>query len=248
MKILGVTQARIGSSRLPRKVLLTINEKTLLEYHLERAMQSKLVNKWIVATTDEPESNLICDIANKLQISSYKGSLNDVLDRFYQSVKNENPDYVVRVTSDCPLLDAALVDEVIQFCIDNKLEYFSYVFQEVYPDGLDVEVFRFKALEEAWNNATNAVDREHVTPYIRRNSEVIIPKSNIDKKYSELRITVDEISDFEVIQHLIQQLGANQPWKIYADYLFQNKKIKNINHSILRNEGYMKSKFNEIEL
>ena len=110
MKIIGVTQARIGSSRLPRKVLLTINDKTLLEYHLERAMQSKLVNKWIVATTDEPESDLICEIANKLKISSYKGSLNDVLDRFYQSVKNENPDYVVRVTSDCPLLDAALVD------------------------------------------------------------------------------------------------------------------------------------------
>ena len=123
MKIIGVTQARIGSSRLPRKVLLTINDKTLLEYHLERAMQSKLVNKWIVATTDEPESDLICDIANKLQISSYKGSLNDVLDRFYQSVKNENPDYVVRVTSDCPLLDATLVDEVVQFCIDNKLDY-----------------------------------------------------------------------------------------------------------------------------
>lgn len=248
VKIIGVTQARIGSSRLPRKVLLTINDKTLLEYHLERAMKSKFVNKWIVATTDEPESDLICEIATKLQISSYKGSLNDVLDRFYQSVKNENPDYVVRVTSDCPLLDATLVDEVVQFCIDNRLEYYSNVFQEVYPDGLDVEVFRFKALEEAWNKATNAVDREHVTPYIRRNSEVIIPKSNIDKKYSELRITVDEISDFEVIQHLIQQLGANQPWKIYGDYLLQNKEIQNINHSILRNEGYMKSKFNEIEL
>ncbi len=248
VKIIGVTQARIGSSRLPRKVLLTINDKTLLEYHLQRAMQSKLVNKWIVATTDEPESDLICDIATKLQISSYKGNLNDVLDRFYQSVKSENPDYVVRVTSDCPLLDATLLDEVVQFCIDNKLEYYSNVFQEVYPDGLDVEVFSIKALEEAWNNATNSVDREHVTPYIRRNSEVVIPKSNIDKKYSELRITVDEISDFEVIQHLIQQLGANQPWKIYADYLLQNKEIQNINHSILRNEGYMKSKFNEIEL
>lgn len=248
MKIIGVTQARIGSSRLQRKVLLTVNNKSLLEYHLERALQSKLVSKWIVATTNEKESDLICVIANKLQIKSYKGSLNDVLDRFYQSVKNENPDYVVRVTSDCPLLDAQLVDEVIQFCLDNKLDYYSNVLQEVYPDGLDVEVFSFKSLENAWKNATSVSDREHVTPFIRRNSELIFLKATLDKKYAELRITVDEISDFEVIQHLIQNLGSNQPWKIYADYLLKNSKIKNINHSIPRNEGYMKSKFNEIKL
>ncbi len=248
MKVIGVTQARIGSSRLPRKVLLTIDGKSLLEYHLLRAKKSKLVDKWIVATTDEPESDLICTIADTLKVDYYKGSLNDVLDRFYQSVKNGNPDYVVRVTSDCPLLDAELVDEVVQFCIENKLDYYSNIFQEVYPDGLDVEVFSFKALQDAWKNATAGVDREHVTPYIRRNTEVIVPKSSIDKKYSELRITVDEISDFEVIQHLIQHLGMNQPWKIYADYLLAHKEIQTINHAILRNEGYMKSKFNEIEL
>lgn len=248
MKVIGVTQARIGSSRLPRKVLMTINDKSLLEYHLERAMQSKLVEKWIVATTDELESDLICNIATKLQLSSYKGSLNDVLDRFYQSVKNEKADYVVRVTSDCPLLDATLVDEVVQYCIDNQLNYYSNVLQEVYPDGLDVEVFSFKALEEAWNKATTSVDREHVTPYIRRNNLLVLLESNLEKKYSELRITVDEITDFKVIQHLIEHLGANQRWNIYADYLLNHNEIKNINHSILRNEGYMKSKFNEIQL
>ena len=247
MKIIGVTQARIGSSRLPRKVLLKINDKSLLEYHLQRAMQSQKVNKWIVATTDESDSDLIVAIANQLQIQSYKGSLNDVLDRFYQSVKNENPDYVVRVTSDCPLLDAKLIDEVVQFCTENQLDYYSNVLQEVYPDGLDVEVFSFKALENAWQNATAVADREHVTPYIRRNSRVIVPQNTIDKKYSNLRITVDEPADFAVIQQLIVNLGANQPWKTYADYLLEHPEIKN-NNNILRNEGYMKSKFNEIEL
>ena len=248
VKIIGITQARIGSSRLPRKVLLTINDKTLLEYHLERASKSQLVNKWIVATTDEPDSDLICSIAEKLNIESFKGSLNDVLDRFYQSVKNQNPDYVVRVTADCPLIDAELIDEVVQFCLDNKLDYYSNTLQEVYPDGLDVEVFSFKVLEQAWQKAVSKADREHVTPYIRRNTNLVIPKTTIDKKYAELRITVDEIFDFEVIKHLIENLGSGKSWKIYADYLLENNNIKKINHSILRNEGYMKSKFNEIEL
>ena len=248
VRIIGITQARIGSSRLPRKVLLTINDKTLLEYHLERASKSQLVNKWIVATTDEPDSDLICSIAEKLNIESFKGSLNDVLDRFYQSVKNQNPDYVVRVTADCPLIDAELIDEVVQFCLENKLDYYSNTLQEVYPDGLDVEVFSFKVLEQAWQKAINKADREHVTPYIKKNVNLIIPKITIDKKYAELRITVDEIFDFEVIKYLIEKLGSDKSWKTYADYLSENIKIKKINHSILRNEGYMKSKFNEIEL
>lgn len=248
MKIIGVTQARISSSRLPRKVLLEIDGKPLLAYHLERAKKSNLVNKWIVATTDEPGSDLICEVASRLGVASYKGNLDDVLDRFYQSVKTENPDYVVRVTSDCPLLDADLVDEVIQFCTDNQLDYHSNVLQEVYPDGLDVEVFSFRALEDAWKNATATADREHVTPYIRRNVEVIVPKTGIDKKYSELRITVDEVSDFELIQQLIHHLGADKPWKTYADYLLQNPQIRHLNQAILRNEGYMKSKFSEIQL
>nr|WP_294937018.1 glutamate-1-semialdehyde 2,1-aminomutase [uncultured Flavobacterium sp.] len=248
MKIIGVTQARIGSTRLPGKVLLEVDGKSLLEYHLQRAKQSELVNEWIVATTDEKDSDLICDIAERLGVKSYKGSLNDVLDRFYQAVKDKNPDFVVRITSDCPLIDAELIDKTIQFCQDNELDYHSNQSQEAYPDGLDVEVFRFKALEEAWKFATATADREHVTPFIRRNTKMMMADEGIDKKYASLRITVDEASDFEVIQHLIGNLGAGLPWKSYADYLLQNKNIQDINHSIFRNEGYMKSKFEEIQL
>lgn len=248
MKIIGVTQARIGSSRLPGKVLLEIEEKPLLAYHLERVKQSKLVTDWVVATTEEQDSDMICAIAEKLNIDSYKGSLNDVLDRFYQAVQNKKPDYVVRVTSDCPLIDAELIDKTIQFCLDNQLEYHLNQSQEAYPDGLDVEVFSFNALEEAWKSATAVADREHVTPFIRRNAKMMLADEGIDKKYAALRITVDEASDFEVIQHLIQELGDKQPWKVYADYLLQHEEIQSINHSIFRNEGYMKSKFNEIQL
>lgn len=249
VKIVGITQARIGSSRLPKKVLLKIKDKTLLEYHLEHIKQSQFVNNWIVATTNEAESDAICDIATKVNLQFYKGSLNDVLDRFYQAVKDENADYVVRVTADCPLIDAHLIDETVQFCISNKLDYFSNVFEDKYPDGLDIEIFSFKMLEEAWEKATLQADREHVTPYIRRKVDLSQYANNsIDAKYSKIRITVDEALDFNVIEHLIEYLGANQSWKVYADYILDNPKIKEINGSIIRNQGYMKSKFEEIKL
>lgn len=248
MKIIGVTQARIGSSRLPGKVLKEIDGKTILEYHLERASKSKLVTQWKIATTQENESDAILKIGQKLNIEGYKGSLEDVLDRFYQTVKNDQPKYVVRITSDCPLIDANVIDETIDFCLKNKLEYHSNQTQNAYPDGLDVEIFTFSKLEEAWENATSNVDREHVTPYIRRTSIQKIDKFDLDKAYSTLRITVDEPSDFELISRLITRLGSELHWKVYADFILANEEVRKINNTILRNEGYMKSKFEEIQL
>lgn len=249
MVTIGITQARVGSSRLPQKVLLSVAGKTLLEYHLERAKKSKLVSKWIVATTNENGSDAIVNIAKDLEITSFKGSLNDVLDRFYESVKDQNADYVVRITSDCPLIDPDLIDETVQFCIDNKLEYYSNQANEEFPDGLDVEVFTFASLENAWKNAAEKADREHVTPYIRRNHSNNKKKQNhLDAAYSKLRITVDEPTDFELIKHLIENFGVEKNWKFYADYLLQHPEIQKINESIFRNQGYMKSKFEDIKL
>lgn len=252
MNIIGITQARIGSSRLPEKVLLMIDGKSLLQIHLERAGRSALVNKWIVATTNEERSDLICEIAGKLSVQSYKGSLDDVLDRFYRAVENENPDYIVRITSDCPLIDPSLIDKTIQYAITHKLSYHSNQVEELYPDGLDVEVFTFQALKDAFEHATLKTEREHVTPYIRNKANKHYYSRHDEKfqlrKYSHLRITVDEYADFNLIQHLIEDLGDNQPWQIYADYLLNNPAISSINQSIFKNEGYMKSKFEEIKL
>lgn len=248
MKIIGVTQARIGSSRLPGKVLKEIDGKTILEYHLERAAKSKMVSQWKIATTLEEGSDAILRIGQKLKIDVYKGSLEDVLDRFYQTVKEDQPQYVVRITSDCPLIDSNVIDETIDFCLKNNLEYHSNQTQNAYPDGLDVEIFTFDKLEEAWKNATSNVDREHVTPYIRRTSIQKIDKFDLDKAYSALRITVDEPSDFELISTLITRLGSELHWKEYADFILANEEVIKINNTILRNEGYMKSKFEEIQL
>lgn len=248
MRIIGVTQARIGSSRLPEKVLLEIMSKPLLAYHLDRIKKSKSVDNWIVATTNEEGADKICHIAKEVGINSFKGSLEDVLDRFYQAVKDENADYVVRITSDCPLIDAELIDQTIHFCVENKLDYYSNIFKENYPDGLDVEIFSFGLLKEAWEKASSKVDREHVTPYMRRKVDLSAYSLPVDAKYSEVRITVDEYDDFCLITHLIEKFGADKSWKIYADYILSNSKIKNINNNIARNQGYMKSKFNEIKL
>lgn len=247
MKIIGVTQARIGSTRLPGKVLMSINNKTLLEYHLERAIQSKLVKKWIVATTNEKDSDLICELASKLSLSSYKGSLNDVLDRFYNAVKNEKPDYVVRITSDCPLIDPQIIDCLVKMCVKEKLDYASNTLLPSFPDGVDVEVFTFKALEKAWKEAILSSEREHVTPYIWKNSsffnKTLFTSSNVksDIDFSDIRLTVDQQEDFDLVKILIESLGCNLSYLGYVNFLKENQLILKINSDIQRNEGFMKS-------
>lgn len=164
MKIVAVTQARTNSSRLPRKVLMEIGGKTILEIHLRRLQNSKLVDKLIVATTVNIEDDAIVKIAESLNIAFFRGDEKNVLDRYYQAVKRENADYIVRVTSDCPLIDGKIVDETVEFAVKNELDYASNRLKHKYPDGIVVEVFTFAALEKAWREAELASEREHVAP------------------------------------------------------------------------------------
>lgn len=248
MNIIGITQARLGSSRLPSKVLLQIKEKTLLEYHLRRAKQSKLVNSWILATTYEVGSEQLCDIARLCGFKAFKGDEHDVLKRFYDAVKDEKPDYVVRITSDCPLIDPTLIDMVAEYCVKNKLNYYSNIINEVYPDGLDVECFSFLALKQAQEEAIKVSDREHVTPYIKRAFKAPQIDSIPNTSYANLRLTVDEMADFNLIKHLIETLGEDASWISYADYLLKNPEIRAMNEHIVRNEGFLKSKIAEVQL
>ncbi len=247
MKIIAITQARTGSTRLPGKVLKKIGELTLLEIHILRILKSKRITQLIVATTTSPEDLAIVELSKKLNVPCSQGSVNDVLDRFYQSVKEARPDYVVRVTSDCPLIDAELIDKVIDYSISNDLDYCSNTLATKYPDGQDIEVFKFVALEKAWNEAKLPSEREHVTPYIWGNSTYRggqLFKSDAfmeGYEYGHLRMTVDEPADFEVIKRLITALGIERSWLDYAQNLDQDNELKKINESILRNEGYIKS-------
>lgn len=246
MNVLAITQARTGSTRLPGKVLKTVGEKTLLEIHFERILKSKRIDKLMVATTIAPEDNVIAKLASAHGLLFSRGSVQNVLDRFYQAALPYRPHWVVRLTSDCPLIDPQLIDMIIDKAIELKADYCSNTLDPGFPDGMDVEVFTFAALEKAWREATSGSDKEHVTPYIHQNSSFygkdLFRSFNVANaiNYGDVRLTVDEASDFEVISLLIEKLGTDKDWKTYADYYKTNDLVNGINKHINRNEGYQK--------
>ena len=242
-----VTQARYGSSRLPGKVLKEVEGQTLLGLHLTRILQSQFANRVIVATTLEKEALAICNIASTHGATCFRGDTEDVLSRFYQAVKDIVPDYVVRLTADCPLIDPSLIDKIIIFTIDHNLDYCSNTLKETYPDGQDVEVFTFASLRKAWSEAQEKSEREHVTPFIRKHADFsggsLFKAANFDEglAWGHIRMTVDQPEDLEVIEALVHNLGPNASMEEYVGYLLENKTISNKNSHIGRNEGYFKS-------
>jgi spore coat polysaccharide biosynthesis protein SpsF len=246
-----VTQARSGSTRLPGKVLKEINGKSLLQIHLERLKKCKSVSEIIVATTTNIEDEIIFNKTIKWGFNAYRGSETDVLDRFYQAVKDKKADWIVRVTSDCPLIDPLLVDNVIDFVQASNTDYGANILIENYPDGQDIEVFKLSALEASWQSAKLPSEREHVTPYIRNNSNFkgghLFSSINYpcEFDFSKIRMTVDESKDFELISIIVNDLGTNKTWLEYANYIIKNDLVK-INDSVIRNEGLLKSLKNDI--
>jgi spore coat polysaccharide biosynthesis protein SpsF len=255
MNILGITQARYGSSRLPGKILMNIDGVSLLQIHLERIKKSKKINKLIVATTFEPETSQIIQIALAQGASTFQGSTQNVLERFYKAAQQEQPDYVVRLTSDCPLIDAEVIDAVIEKCINEDLDYCSNTLEPSFPDGCDIEIFRFSALEQAYHNASLLSEKEHVTPFIWKNSSFLggtyFKSANYyhTSNYSEYRITVDEIVDFELISRLVEKIGYHASWIEYVRILEKDNELIKLNSQFKRNEGFQKSIENDkIEL
>jgi spore coat polysaccharide biosynthesis protein SpsF len=252
MITLAITQARIGSTRLPEKILKTIKGESLLEIHLKRILKSKMISKLKVATTTEPDADKIVAVCNRLGIDVYKGSVNNVLERFYKTALPEKPDWVVRLTSDCPLIDPVEIDKVILYAIEHDLDYVSNTLIPTYPDGIDTEVFKFSALEKAMKEATLKSELEHVTPYIWKNSNHNkggtlfssgCVKNEVD--YSDVRLTVDTLDDFIVIEKLVELLGTEKPWFDYVKVLEDHPEIRKINEHHSRNEGYEKSVEND---
>jgi spore coat polysaccharide biosynthesis protein SpsF len=243
--VLAILQARISSTRLPEKVLKQILGKPMLQHQIERLFAVKRIDKLIVATSDDPSDNPLEELCSKLGVTCFRGSLNDVLDRYYQAAKPWNCEHVVRLTGDCPLTDPELIDEIIQFHLDNGYDYTSNTFEPTFPDGLDVEVFRFRALETAWREAAMTSQREHVTPFIWQQPDrfnIAIFKNDTDLSY--LRWTVDEQQDFELIKAIYEALYPRNPMFNMAqilEYLRENPELMHLNDAFRRNEGYEKS-------
>ena len=252
VNIVIITQARIGSNRFPSKILKKVNKDSLLEIQLLRLTKSKMAKGIVVATTFEKGTDKIQKITKKLGINFFQGDTEDVLDRFYKAAIKYSADYIVRVTSDCPLIDPNLIDKVINFTLNENLDYGSNVLLHNYPDGQDIEVFKFDALKLAWKKAKNISEREHVTPFIINNSSFngknIFKSLNfsevISTKYSKIRMTVDYETDMELIRYLVNEKGKFSDWQTYAE-LFLNTSKNFKNQEIKRNESYLKQIENE---
>ena len=245
MKIAIVTQARVGSTRLPEKILREIGNKTLLEIHLHNAQKSKSATHFFVATTDEPNAHVIEKIAQGCEWSCYRGSTSDVLARFFYAVESLKPDYIVRITSDCPFVQPRVIDDLIDYCSKNELDYAAT--SENFPDGVDVEILTLNMLELAFQHAQLASEREHVTPWIRKNAQKQgLLEPEIDS-FKDVRLTVDEINDFFCIERLYEEYGYEEHWKVYSEYVFKHPEFFE-NQKIQRNEGYTKSLINDSKL
>lgn len=222
MKTVIIIQARMTSTRLPGKVLKTVMDKPLLEYQIERLKRIKAVDEIIVATTVNSTDEPIVDFCRKLNIAVYRGSEHDVLSRYYEAAVKHQADVVVRVTSDCPVIDSDLIEDIITYYnTSKKYDYVSNCQKRTYPRGMDTEVFSFKCLSEAFNQAEHLSEREHVTPYIYNHPDNYkLGDFKADQDYSRYRLTVDTMEDYELIKNILEYLYPTNPNFKLKDILY----------------------------
>ena len=241
----AIIQARVSSTRLPQKVIKKIEGKTVLEHLILRAKKVKNCDKVILATTDKKDDDVLGKIAKELNVLAFRGSENDVLDRYYQAAKLFKIDPIVRITADCPLLDPKIVEKVIDFYFSGNYDYISNTHPPTFPNGMDVEIFNFKSLEKSWKKAKLRSEREHVTPYIFKNPKLFkIGNITYEKDFSHLRLTLDEKEDLILIRKIYKELYPKNPFFGLEQVLelFKRKpELIEINQHIKRDEGYLKS-------
>lgn len=245
LNVMAILQARMSSSRLPGKVMKAILGKPMLELQIERLRKSVKIEKLVVATSDNPEDDPIESLCNKLGISCFRGDLNDVLDRFYQTAKIYQPENIVRLTGDCPLSDPEKIDDLIDFFMHRSLDYASNCNIPKLPDGLDAEIMTFNVLKRSWEQARLPSEREHVTLFIRNNEDDFkIEHIPYEMDLSHKRWTVDEPEDFLMIKKVFEALYPSNPnfdTDQIFDFLEKNPEIEKINAKFSRNEGLKKS-------
>ena len=216
MTISCIIQARVGSSRLPRKILSKVTGKEILLHVIERVLRSSMIDEVIVATTTSPNDSFVADLIHNLnheKVSVFRGSEDDVLDRYYQAAKIKNSDVIVRITSDCPLIDWELLDRMVKKFAEGNYDYVSNVLtKRTYPRGLDVEVFSFSILKKMWGTCREKREREHVTTYVRENPS-LFKTFNFEQEtdLSNLRWTVDEEDDLKLIRLIYDALYLRNP-------------------------------------
>lgn len=237
MKILVFLQARMGSSRLPGKIMLQLEDKMVIEHDIERIKKSKLISNIVVCTTEENKDNCIEDFCKENNILYYRGDENNVLDRYYKCALIYKPDIIVRITSDCPMIDPKIIDQMIsEYLLKKELSpYFGVKYADStkghnFPDGFNPEIFNFTILEEAWINATLDLDKEHVGPYMRRKYgkyefEVKLSKTYENLDLKNLHLSLDTKKDYELLKNIfnnVYKFNNNFTMEDILDYLNNN--------------------------
>ncbi len=213
-KIAAIIQARIGSTRLPKKAMLKVLNKPLLHYMIGQVKKSKKINDIIIVTSIKKENSVIRNFCKKNGIKCFSGSDKNLVNRYYLAAKKFNIDIIVRLTSDCPLIDSHIIDKLIEKYTSSKYDFVANTsppYNLTYPDGMDVEIFSSKILKFVNSKCKIKTDLEHVTPYIWRKKKKFKQfKQNLKKNLSHLRLTVDYSEDFELIRNIIIYFKKNK--------------------------------------
>jgi spore coat polysaccharide biosynthesis protein SpsF (cytidylyltransferase family) len=245
-KVVVIIQSRQGSTRLPGKAIKPLYEKKgALELIIERLSPSRKIDQIIVATTESQDDDVIEALCKRLDVACYRGSVDDVLDRYFQAAKQYHATHIVRLTADCPFQDYAVVDALISDFTSNSLDYESNSITPTYPDGFDAEIFTVSALEKAKMHATLPSEKEHVTAYIYKNPDIFSFKNfAYEKDYSYMRLTMDTVEDFQLLSKLAPFVYGSGQYiclEDILDYINERPHLLEINKKSERNEGYQKS-------
>lgn len=246
LTVLAILQARVSSTRLPHKILAPLLGQPMLARQIERLRRAATLDTLVVATSDDASDDPLAALCADIGVSCYRGSLHDVLSRFYYACAVYGPaDHIVRLTGDCPLADPAVIDAVVHHHLASGADYTTNAVQPTWPDGLDVEIMRCSVLQRAFDEARLPSEREHVTPYIHKHPDWFrIEHVKGDRDLSSLRWTVDEPADFVFVTQVYEALYPQNPAFDTAAVLAlleRRPELANLNGQFLRNEGYAKS-------
>jgi spore coat polysaccharide biosynthesis protein SpsF len=237
-KIVASIEARMTSSRLPGKVLMkAVDNISMLQFMIERIKQSKYINEIIVATTINGTDNSIIELCKKINIKYYRGSEEDVLLRVLEAHQSVNSDIVVELTGDCPLIDPDIIDLAISTYLNNNADYVSNAHIRSFPDGLDVQVFSFNLLAEIAKKAVTKNDRENVSSFIYESGKYKLKEIIADKAifWPDLRITLDDNGDYDLIANIIQKFYPNNKFNFSAydivKYIRSNPDLLELNRN-----------------
>ena len=237
MRIVAIIQARMGSTRLPGKVLKDLAGETVLARVVNRTQRAKLLHDLVVATTDKPADDRIVEECARLEIACFRGDEADVLDRYYRAAQRFAADVIVRITSDCPLIDPETTDKTIAAFLEARPDYASNTLVRTYPRGLDTEVMSSGALGRAWREARKPYEREHVTPYIYQHpAEFKLLSVTEDADHSGHRWTLDTPEDLEFVRAIFGRFKdhASFIWRDVLDLLDREPELMELNRSVLQ--------------